>query len=93
MAHVDFTWSRETACSNSPARSSNFLRLCARTAPLTTATCDVYCRDNCSITEPSGPAKSLKKTLLFKQVSKSLTGVEVIVFGVVELCNRCPVLF
>ena len=51
MASVALTRLRETASSNLAARPSSLLRLYACTAPLTTAVCDMYCRDSWSFSK------------------------------------------
>ena len=94
IAYVDFTWLRATACSNSPARSSNFLLWYARTALLTAAVCDLLATQLFSLTESAGSAPSLEKTLLlFNKVPKSQPEVEAFVLCVVELCSMCSMFF
>ena len=73
MAYALLTWLREAACSGPSARSSRLLLSYARTAALTIAACDLYCRDNCSFSQSlRAPTPSVKKTLLLCSKSQNL---------------------
>ena len=85
IAYVALASPRETACSTSPASSSSFLLLYARTAPLTSAVCDFFFGETAVLSHSAyGPRAIVEENVASaQQAPKFLSEVNVFVFSVV----------